>query len=134
MGQTSTCFILCSSPHSHVVCSSSLNPHFYKAVKTAKRRVAEAALDGVYVGNEALGNVLHLEYFGNQLQGGRGGCPSPHGMDIAQSAFGSLSHPWSDHRLSRATKLSLSRISVCSTLTHSCETCSLDSQERWFVI
>ena len=31
-----------------------------KAVKTAKRRVAEAALDRVYVGNEALDNVLHL--------------------------------------------------------------------------
>ena len=28
MGQTSRCFIVCSSPHSHVVCSSSLNPHF----------------------------------------------------------------------------------------------------------
>ena len=28
MGQISRCFIVCSSPHSHVVCSSSLNPHF----------------------------------------------------------------------------------------------------------
>ena len=28
MGQTSRCFIVCSSPHSHVVCPSSLNPHF----------------------------------------------------------------------------------------------------------
>ena len=28
MGQTSRCFMVCSSPHSHVVCSSSLNPHF----------------------------------------------------------------------------------------------------------
>ena len=28
MGQTGRCFIVCSSPHSHVVCSSSLNPHF----------------------------------------------------------------------------------------------------------
>ena len=28
MGQTSRCFIVSSSPHSHVVCSSSLNPHF----------------------------------------------------------------------------------------------------------
>ena len=40
---------------------------------------------------------------------------------VAQAAFGSLSHLWSDHRLSRATKLRLYRISVCSTLTHSCE-------------
>ena len=28
MGQTSRCFMICSSPHSHVVCPSSLNPHF----------------------------------------------------------------------------------------------------------
>ena len=28
MGQTSRCFVVCSSPHSHVVCPSSLNPHF----------------------------------------------------------------------------------------------------------
>ena len=28
MGQTSRCFIVCSSPHSHVVCASSLNPNF----------------------------------------------------------------------------------------------------------
>ena len=27
MGQTSRCFIVCSSPHLHVVCPSSLNPH-----------------------------------------------------------------------------------------------------------
>ena len=40
-----------------------------KAVKTAKRRVAEAALDNVYVGNEALDNVLHFECLGSQLQG-----------------------------------------------------------------
>ena len=28
IGQTSRCFIVCSSPHSHVACTSSLNPHF----------------------------------------------------------------------------------------------------------
>ena len=28
MGQTSRCFIVCSSPHSHVGCPSSLSPHF----------------------------------------------------------------------------------------------------------
>ena len=28
MGQTSRCFMVCSFPHSHVVCPSSLNPHF----------------------------------------------------------------------------------------------------------
>ena len=93
---------------------------------TAKRRVAEAALDKVYVGNEALDNVLHFEYLGSQLQGdGEDEADVRHRMDVAQAAFGSLSHLWSDHRLSRATKLRLYRISVCSTLTHSCEAWTL---------
>ena len=93
-----------------------------KAVKTAKRRVVEAALDNVYVGNEALDN----EYLGSQLQGdGEDEADARHRMDVAQAAFGSLSHLWSDHRLSRATKLRLFRLSVCSTLTHSFEGWSL---------
>ena len=97
-----------------------------KAVKTAKRRVAESALDKVYVGNEALDNVLHFEYLGSQLQGdGEDEADVRHRMDIAQAAFGSLSHLWSDHGLSRATKLRLYRVSVCSTLTHSCEAWTL---------
>ena len=51
-----------------------------KAVKTAKRRVAEAALDKVYVGNEALDNILHFEYLGSyRVTGGRDGCLSSHG-------------------------------------------------------
>ena len=97
-----------------------------KAVKTAKRRVAEADLDTVYVGNEALDNVLHFEYPGSQLQGdGEDDADVGHRVDVAQAAFGSLSDPWSDHRLSRAKKLRLYRISVCSTLTHSCEAWAL---------
>ena len=80
--------------------------------------MAESALDKVYVGNEALDNVLHFEYLGSQLQGdGEDEADVRHRMDVAQAAFGSLSHLWSDHRLSRATKLRLYRISVCSTLT-----------------
>ena len=60
-----------------------------KAVKTAKRRVAESALDKVYVGNEALDNVLHFEYLGSQLQGdGDDAADVRHRMDIAQAAFG----------------------------------------------
>ena len=91
------------------------------AVKTAKRRVAESALDKVYVGNEALDNVLHFEYLGSQLQGdGEDEADVRHRMAVAQAAFGSLSHLWSDHRLCR-----LYRISVCSTLTHSCEAWTL---------
>ena len=39
---------------------------------------------------------------------------------IAQAAFGSLSHLWTDHRLSLETKLHLYRLSVCSSLTHCC--------------
>ena len=88
--------------------------------------MVEAALDKVYVGNEALDNVLHFEYLGSQLQGdGEDKVNVSHRMDVTQAAFGSLSHLWSDHRLSRATKLRLYRISVCSTLTHSCEAWTL---------
>ena len=76
----------------------------------------------MYVGNEVLDNVLRFEYPGSQLHGdGENEADVRHRMDVAQAAFGSLSHLWSDHRLSRATKLRLYRISVCSTLTHSCE-------------
>ena len=88
--------------------------------------MAESALDKVYVGNEALDNVLQFEYLGSQLQGdGEDEADVRHRMDVAQAAFGSLSHLWSDHRLSRATKLRLYRTSVCSTLTHSCEAWTL---------
>ena len=84
----------------------------------------------VYIGNEALDNVLHFEYLGSQLQGdGEDEADVRHRMDIAQLAFGSLSHLWSDHRLSRATKLRLSRLSVCSTLTYSCEAWSFTRTE-----
>ena len=50
-----------------------------------------------------------------------------HCMDIAQSAFGSLSHLRTDHRLSRATKLKLYRLSVCSSLMHCCMAWTLTS-------
>ena len=48
-----------------------------------------------------------------------------HRMYIAQASFGSLSHPWADHRLLRETKLRLYKISLCSSLTHSCTACVL---------
>ena len=48
--------------------------------------VAEAALDKVYVGNEALDNVLHFEYLGSQLQGdGEDEADVCHRMDVAQA-------------------------------------------------
>ena len=93
-----------------------------KAVKTAKRRAAEASLDRVALDNTVLENVLNFEYLGSRLQcDGDDGADVRHRREIAQSAFGSLSHLWADHRLSRATKLRLYRLSVCSSLTHCCE-------------
>ena len=89
-----------------------------KAVKTAKRRAAEATLGRVNIGNDALENVLHFEYLGSRLHDDE--ADVHHCMDIAQSAFGSLSHLWTDHRLSRAAKLKLYRLSVCSSMTHCC--------------
>ena len=97
-----------------------------KAVKMAKRRAAEASLDRVALDNTVLENVLTFEYLGSRLQcDGDDGADVSHRMEIAQSAFGSLSHLWADHRLSRATKLRLYRLSVCSSLTHCCEAWTL---------
>ena len=91
------------------------------AVKTAKRRAAEATLDKVNIGDDVLDNVLTFEYLGSRLQcDGDDQVDVRHRMDIAQTAFGSLSHLWNDHRLSRETKLRLYKFSVCSTLTHCC--------------
>ena len=39
-------------------------------------------------------------------------------LEIAQSAFSTLSHLWADHRLSHTTKLRLYRVCVCSSFTH----------------
>ena len=91
------------------------------AVKTAKRRAAEATLDKVNIGDDVLDNVLTFEYLGSRLQcDGDDQVDVRHRMDIAQTAFVSLSHLWNDHRLSRETKLRLYKLSVCSTLTHCC--------------
>ena len=58
----------------------------------------------------------------SQLQGnGEDEADVRHRMDVAQSAFGSPRHLWSDHRMSRATNSRLFHLSVCSKLTHSCE-------------
>ena len=87
--------------------------------------MADAALDKVYVGNEALDNVLHFEYLGSQLQGDVDDeADVSHIMDVAQE-YGSLNHRWNDHRLFRATKLTTLHMSVCSTITHSCEAWTL---------
>ena len=94
-----------------------------KAVKTAKRRAAEATLGKVEI---VLGNVYSFEYLVSRLQGdGDDEADVHYRMDIAQAAFASLSHLWTDHRLSRNLKLRLYNLFVCSTLTHSCEAWNL---------
>ena len=73
-----------------------------------------------------LGNVYSFEYLGSRLQGdGDDEADVRYRMDIAQAAFASLSHLWTDHRLSRSLKLRLYNLCVCSTLTHSCEAWNL---------
>ena len=51
-------------------------------------------------------------------------------MFDAMYTFGSLSHLWTDHRLSRETKLRLYRLSVCSSLTHCCTAWALTRTVR----
>ena len=98
-----------------------------KAVKSSKRRAAEASLDKVVIGSDPpLENVPHFQYLGSRLQGdGSDEADVGHRLEIAQSAFSTLSHLWADHRLSRTTKLRLYRVCVCSSLTHCCEAWTL---------
>ena len=99
-----------------------------KAVKSSKRRAAEASLDKVAIGSDPpLENVPHFQYLGSRLQGdGSDEADVGHRLEIAQSAFSTLSHLWADHRLSRTTKLRLYRVCVCSSLTHCCEAWTLN--------
>ena len=99
-----------------------------KAVKSSKRRAAEASLDKVVIGSDpSLENVPNFEYLGSRLQGdGSDDADVRHRLETAQSAFSSLSHLWADHRLSRTTKLRLYRVCVCSSLTHCCEAWTLN--------
>ena len=98
-----------------------------KAVKSSKRRAAEASLDKVVIGSDPpLENVPHFKYLGSRLQGdGSDDADVHHRLEIAQSAFSSLSHLWADYRLSRTTKLRLYRVCVGSSLTHCCEAWTL---------
>ena len=75
-------------------------------------------MDNVSIGDNVLENVLTFDNLGSRLQcHGDDQVDVRHRMDIAQAAFGSLSHLWTDHRLSRETKLRLYKLSVCSSLT-----------------
>ena len=97
-----------------------------KAVKTAKKRAAEATLGKVQIENNVLDNVYSFKYLGSRLQ-----CDVDdeadvrYHMGIAHAAFASLSHQWMDHRLSSNMKLRLYNLCVWSTLTHSCEAWNL---------
>ena len=99
-----------------------------KAVKSSKRRAAEASLDKVVIGSDPpLENVPHFQYLGSRLQGdGSDEADVDYRLEIAQSAFSSLNHLWADHRLSWTTKLRLYRVCVCSSLTHCCEAWTLN--------
>ena len=95
-------------------------------MKTAKRRAAEATLGKVEIDNNVLDNVYSFEYIGSRLQGdGNDEADVRYRMDIAQAAFASLSHLWTDHRLSRNLKLRLYFLCICSTVTLSCEAWNL---------
>ena len=78
----------------------------------------------VEIDNNVLENVYSFEYLGSRLQGdGDDEADVRYRMDIAQATFVSLSHLWTDHRLSR--NLKLYNLCVGSTLTHSCEAWNL---------
>ena len=97
-----------------------------KAVKTTKRRAAEALRRRVSVGQEELENVYAFDYLGARLQSdGADEADVLHRMAIAQATFSSLSNVWSDHRLSRNLKLRTYSLAVCSTLTHASEAWTL---------
>ena len=99
-----------------------------KAVKSSKRHATEASIDKVVIGSDLpLENVPHFEYLDSSLQGdGSDEADVRHRLEIAQSAFSSLSHLWADQRLSRTTKLRLYRFFVCSSLTHCCKAWTLN--------
>ena len=98
--------------------------------------ITEASLDKVVIGSDPpLENVPNFDYLGSRLQGdGSDDADVRHRLEIAQSAFSSLSHLWADHRLSRTTKLRLYRVCVCSSLTHCCEAWTLNRTVKGMVL
>ena len=89
---------------------------------------AEASLDKGAIGSDPpLENVPIFQYLPSRLQGdGSDEADVRDRLEIAQSAFSSLSHLWAVHRLSRTTKLRLYRVCVCSSLTYCCEAWALN--------
>ena len=96
--------------------------------RQVEQETAEASRDKVVIGSDPpLENVPNFDYLGSRLQGdGSDDADVRHRLEIAQSAFSSLSHLWADHRLSRTIKLRLYRVWVCSSLTHCCEVWTLN--------
>ena len=107
-------------PYAAITCRllARLSRQVEQEASLADASVAEASLDKVVIGSDPpLENVPHFQYLGSRLQGdGSDEADVGHRLEIAQSAFSSLSYLWADHRLSRTTKLC-----VCSSLTHCCE-------------
>ena len=100
-----------------------------KAVKSSKRRAAEASLDIVVIGSDPpLENVPNFDYLGSRLQGdGSDDADVRHRLEIAQSAFSSLSHLWADYRAQLNSGCTMSHdVCVCSSLTHCCEAWTLN--------
>ena len=80
----------------------------------------------VTVDGQQLDNVYSFEYLGSRVQcDGDEKADVEYRMVIAQSIFNSLSHIWSDHRLSTNMKIRLYIAGVCSAFTHGCEAWSL---------
>ena len=93
-----------------------------KTVQRQKRRELENKRGHVSIEGKQLCNVYSFEYLGSRIQcDGDERADVEYRLAIAQTTFSSLSHMWSDHRLSRNTKIKLYSSGVCSTLTHACE-------------
>ena len=93
-----------------------------KKVQHQKRKVLESERKCVTISGHKLENVYSFEYLGSRLQcDGDDKADVDHRMSIAQTIFSSLSHIWSDHRLSTNMKIRLYRTAVCSAFTHACE-------------
>ena len=106
-------------PGTHAAITGRLLDRHSRQVEQETR--AEASLD------PPLENVPNFQYLHSRLQGdGSDEADVRDRLDIAQSAFNSLSHLCAVHRLSRTTKLRLYRVCVCSSLTYCCEAWALN--------
>ena len=93
-----------------------------KAVKSTKKRAAEALQRYRSIGQEQLENVYSFDYPGARLQcDGADETDVLHRMAIAQTTVSSLTNIWSNQRVSRTLKLRTYSVAVCSTLTHASE-------------